>query len=202
MAGNVLNIPASPPIDLRTGNWQPEWRIWIQSPSFLQIETGIALGVTSGGTGLTVAPSNGQLLIGNVSGGYSLSSTIPAAALPAFTGDVTKAAGGTTLTLATLGGLVGGVYGNSTTVSQITVNTKGQITSAAQVNIDGTIGSFTVATSFGCNGKTAQTSAAVNAAIAGSAGAAYTATEQGLINSLLALVNQLRVALVANGITV
>lgn len=55
---------------------------------------------------------------------------------------------------------------------------------------------------FGSNGKTAQTSAAVNAAIAGSAGATYTAAEEGLINSLLALVNQLRAALVANGIAV
>lgn len=54
----------------------------------------------------------------------------------------------------------------------------------------------------GCNGKTAQASAAVNAAIAGTAGATYTATEQGLINSLLALANQLRAALVANGIAV
>jgi hypothetical protein len=55
---------------------------------------------------------------------------------------------------------------------------------------------------FGCNGATPQVSAAVNAAIAGTAGAAYTATEQGLINNTAALVNQLRAALIANGIAV
>jgi hypothetical protein len=42
----------------------------------------------------------------------------------------------------------------------------------------------------------------VNAAISATAGAAYTATEQGMLNDLKALVNQLRTALNANGITV
>lgn len=61
---------------------------------------------------------------------------------------------------------------------------------------------WTVTGAFACNGKTAKTSAPVNAAISGTAGAAYTATEQVLINSTTALVNQLRAALVANGIAV
>jgi hypothetical protein len=55
---------------------------------------------------------------------------------------------------------------------------------------------------FGCNGKTAQTEVTVNAAVTGTAGAAYTATEQGMINDTQALVNQIRAALVANGIVV
>jgi hypothetical protein len=55
---------------------------------------------------------------------------------------------------------------------------------------------------FGCNNKAAQTSATVNAAIAGTAGGAYTATEQGLINGTVTLLNQIRAALVANGIAV
>lgn len=55
---------------------------------------------------------------------------------------------------------------------------------------------------FGCNGASPQTSAAVGAAVAGTAGAAYTATEQGLINAHTALLNQIRAALVANGIAV
>lgn len=65
-----------------------------------------------------------------------------------------------------------------------------------------TFNQVTVTAGFGCNGQAAQTAASVNAAIAGTAGATYTATEQGLINSLLALTNQLRAALVANGIAV
>jgi hypothetical protein len=55
---------------------------------------------------------------------------------------------------------------------------------------------------FGCNGKTAQTAATVNAAVAGTAGAAYTATEQGMLNDMKALVNQIRTALVNNGVAV
>jgi hypothetical protein len=60
--------------------------------------------------------------------------------------------------------------------------------------------SATIGGAFGCNGQDAQASAAVNAAVSGTAGAAYTATEQSMINDLTALVNQLRSALVANGI--
>jgi hypothetical protein len=52
---------------------------------------------------------------------------------------------------------------------------------------------------FGCNGATPQVAAAVSGAIAGTAGAAYTATEQGLINSLITQVTQLRALLIANG---
>jgi hypothetical protein len=65
-----------------------------------------------------------------------------------------------------------------------------------------TSGSATIGTGFGCNGKAAQTSATVNAAISATAGAAYTATEQGMLNDLKALVNQIRAALVADGIAV
>jgi hypothetical protein len=52
---------------------------------------------------------------------------------------------------------------------------------------------------FGCNGAGAQASAVVNAAVAGTAGAAYTAAEQAILNNAVALVNQLRALLVANG---
>jgi hypothetical protein len=65
-----------------------------------------------------------------------------------------------------------------------------------------TFNQVTVTAGFGCNGKSPQTSAAVNGAIAGTAGLVYTATEQTMINDLKALVNQLRAALIANGITV
>jgi hypothetical protein len=55
---------------------------------------------------------------------------------------------------------------------------------------------------FGCNGKTPQGAYTVNAAVAGAAGGAYTGTEQTMINDLQALVNQMRSALIANGIAV
>lgn len=62
--------------------------------------------------------------------------------------------------------------------------------------------SATIGTGFGCNGKAAQTAATANAAISATAGAAYTATEQGMLNDLKALTNQIRAALVADGIMV
>jgi hypothetical protein len=60
----------------------------------------------------------------------------------------------------------------------------------------------TIGTGFGCNGQAAQTSASVNAAISATAGAAYTATEQGMLNDMKALLNQIRAAGIANGILV
>lgn len=65
-----------------------------------------------------------------------------------------------------------------------------------------TFDNLTLTNGFGCNGKTPQTEYAVSAAISATAGAAYTATEQGMINDLKALVNQLRSALIANGVAV
>ncbi len=59
---------------------------------------------------------------------------------------------------------------------------------------------MTVAGGFGCNGTTAQTEVTVNAAVASTAGVLYTATEQGIINASSALLNQIRAALIANGI--
>lgn len=62
--------------------------------------------------------------------------------------------------------------------------------------------SLTASGAFGCNGASAKVSHPVNTAVAGAAGGSYTVTEQGIINNLVALVNQLRAALVANGIAV
>lgn len=197
---NTLNIPQSPPVDIRTGNWAPEWLQWIQSPSFLSLQTGTALGPTSGGTGSTAVPGVSAILVGNGTN-YTIATTLPISAFPALTGDVTKPAGGTATTLATVNASVGG-FGTGSQVASFVVNAKGLMTSATNTPITGAPGNFTVASQFGCNGKAAQAPVAVDAAIAGTAGVLYTATEQGLINSLLSLVNQLRGALVANGITV
>lgn len=93
------------------------------------------------------------------------------------------------------------------TANRVTVtNSAGGITLSAPQDLattsSVTFGSVTSTGAFGCNGATAQAAATVNAAISATAGLVYTATEQTLINDLKALVNQLRAALVANGITV
>ena len=60
--------------------------------------------------------------------------------------------------------------------------------------------SLSVAGPFGANGQPAQESFPVGAAVSGTAGAAYTGVEQAIINDLVTLVNNLRAALIANGI--
>lgn len=60
----------------------------------------------------------------------------------AFTGDATKAAGGTAFTLATVNANVG-AFGSATQVGTFTVNAKGLITAAANVTITPAVGSIT-----------------------------------------------------------
>lgn len=93
------------------------------------------------------------------------------------------------------------------TANQLTVtNAPGSITLSLPQDIattsNVTFNQLTLTNGFGCNGASPQVEAVVNAAVAGTAGAAYTATEQTIINNLVALVNQLRAALVANGIAI
>jgi hypothetical protein len=60
-----INIPYSEFLDVNTGRPSQEWLLWLMSPSFISVKVGSALSVSSGGTGLTTIPTNGQLLIGN-----------------------------------------------------------------------------------------------------------------------------------------
>jgi len=197
----------------------------------------------------TVAPTNGQLLIGST-GANPVSAALTGTANQVT---VTNGAGSITLSLPqniavgssptftalTLSGLTANAFTYSGTAGLITSTaapTNGQLLigstgvaparaaltgTANQVIVTNGAGSITLSTpqdigtasnvafnqltltnGFGCNGASAQVEAAVNGAITGTAGGAYTGTEQTLINDLKALVNQLRAALVANGIVV
>lgn len=176
------------------------WLQWLLNPQIQTINLGTAVAVTSGGTGLATPPGLGQLLVGDGAGNYVLSAGLPPSSFPALTGDVTTLGGSLVTTIANTG-VTPGSYGTGTQVGSFTVSSKGQLTAAGNTPITGAA-TMTVAGVFGCNGALAQSSAAVNSAVAGTAGAVYTATEQGIINALVALVNQLRSALVANGIVV
>ena len=72
--GNI-NIPFSTFLDATTGRPSQEWLMWLMNPSFVSANFSAALAVTSGGTGLTTIPTNGQLLIGNGTG-YALNTLI------------------------------------------------------------------------------------------------------------------------------
>jgi len=71
-----INIPYSPFLNNQTGRPNTEWLQWLMNPSFITLNLGSALPVTSGGTGLTTIPTNGQLLIGNGTG-YTLNPLTP-----------------------------------------------------------------------------------------------------------------------------
>jgi len=66
-----INIPYSPFLDDNTGRPSQAWLQWLMNPSIISLNVGSAISVTSGGTGLTAIPANGQLLIGNGTG-YTL----------------------------------------------------------------------------------------------------------------------------------
>ena len=71
LPNNNINIPYSPFLNETTGRPNQEWLLWLMNPSFITLNLGSALPVTSGGTGVTAIPTNGQLLIGNGTG-YTL----------------------------------------------------------------------------------------------------------------------------------
>ena len=71
MPNTNINIPYSAFLDPTTGRPSQAWLLWLMSPSFINVNISSALPVTSGGTGLTTIPTNGQLLIGNGTG-YTL----------------------------------------------------------------------------------------------------------------------------------
>lgn len=195
---NTINFPNSRFLGA-DGRPAPEWILWLTNPSVSDITIAGTLGVSSGGTGNSSTPPSGALLVGNGTT-YSLQTSLPASSFPALTGDITTVAGSLVTTLSTV--TAAGSFGDGTKVATFTVDAKGRITAAADANITGAPGSFTVTTGFGCNGAAAQTSAAAAAAISATAGAAYTATEQGMLNDIKTLLNQIRAALVANGVMV
>ena len=75
-----INIPYSEFLNATTGRPNQEWLMWLMNPQFITATLGSALPVTSGGTGLTTIPTNGQLLIGNGTG-YTLNPLTPGAGI-------------------------------------------------------------------------------------------------------------------------
>jgi len=68
-----IRYPQSPFLDSLTQRPAREWLQWLQYPDLIALNLSNALAVASGGTGTTVIPTNGQLLIGNGTG-YTVNS--------------------------------------------------------------------------------------------------------------------------------
>ena len=113
MPNTNINIPYSAFIDESTGRPTQAWLLWLMSPNFIKMNLGTALAVTSGGTGLTTIPTNGQLLIGNGSG-YTLNTLGTDVGI-----SVVNAAG--TITIANTG-VLSNIAGSGISVSSATGN--------------------------------------------------------------------------------
>lgn len=191
-----------------TGNWTTEWLQWIINPRIQTLQVSNAIPVSEGGTGTGIAPNLNQILIGDGVGGYAIVSTLPVSALPAFNGDAISTAGTNTLTLANVN-TAPGSFGSSSQVGAFTVNAKGQITVSSNIPIDSTIGNLAVGANlnavggFGCNTKTAQAAASSGSAVPATGSTnvtpfGYTTAAQA--DRIVALLNTIQAALIANGI--
>lgn len=97
-----INFPQAPFLDNLTQRPSLPWLLWLQSPSVVSLNMAIALGVTSGGTGLSAIPTNGQLLIGNGTG-YSLNTLTAGTAI-----EITNGSGSITVTNTGVTSLIAG----------------------------------------------------------------------------------------------
>jgi hypothetical protein len=102
------------------------WLLWLQNPSVNSINSATAFGISSGGTGVTATPQNGQFLIGN-GNGYTLSTLTAGKAI-----GVTNSAGSVTLDNK---GVTSVVQGSGITVSSaagdVTVTNNGVLSFSA-----------------------------------------------------------------------
>ena len=121
-------------------------------PTLNQNTTGTASNVTgvvaliNGGTGANTAAGartnlglSPSATVDTTNATNITSGILSASRLPAFIGDITTPQGSTTTTLSN-SGVSAGVYGTSSLVPQITVDSKGRITSAINVGIAGSAG--------------------------------------------------------------
>lgn len=143
--GSLINWPQTKFLD-PTGEISIPWQRWLQSPSFLTIITGTALGIPSGGTGLSTTPTNGQLLIGNGTTNAYVLSTLTAGTGVGVTngaGAITVSNSGVTSNIAGTGigvsGATGAVTISNTGVTSITGT-------ANQVIASGSTGGITLST--------------------------------------------------------
>ena len=83
-----IRFPQSPFLDSVTQRPAREWVQWLQYPDIVALTLGNALGVSSGGTGTSAIPKNGQLLIGNGSG-YTVNSPTAGAGIGIVAGSGT-----------------------------------------------------------------------------------------------------------------
>ena len=177
---NIL-FPQTPFIDPSTGRPSLPWVLWLQNPSFVNVNLANALPIASGGTGISAAPANGQLLIGNA-GVYSLHTLTPSSGISVTNGAglITVANTGVLSNIASSGISVSGATGN------VTIANTGVLSAIAGsgISVSGSTGNVTFANtgvlsfSGGSTGLTPATATTGAVSLAGTLAVAYGGTGQ------------------------
>ena len=177
---NIL-FPQTPFIDVSTGRPSLPWVLWLQNPSFVNVNLANALPIASGGTGISTAPTNGQLLIGNA-GNYSLHTLTPSSGIGITNGAglITVANTGVLSNIASSGISVSGATGN------VTIANTGVLSAIAGsgISVSGATGNVTFANtgvlsfSGGSTGLTPATATTGAVSLAGTLAVAYGGTGQ------------------------
>ena len=177
---NIL-FPQTPFIDVSTGRPSLPWVLWLQNPSFVNVNLANALPISSGGTGISAAPANGQLLIGNA-GNYSLHTLTPSSGISVTNGAglITVANTGVLSNIASSGISVSGATGN------VTIANTGVLSAIAGsgISVSGATGDVTFANtgvlsfSGGSTGLTPATATTGAVSLAGTLAVAYGGTGQ------------------------
>ena len=177
---NIL-FPQTPFIDPSTGRPSLPWVLWLQNPSFVNANFANALPIASGGTGISTAPTNGQLLIGNA-GNYTLHTLTPSSGISVTNGAglITVANTGVLSNIASSGISVSGATGNVTIANTGVLSAVG----GSGISVSGATGNVTFANtgvlsfSGGSTGLTPATATTGAVSLAGTLAVAYGGTGQ------------------------